>query len=65
MLTQGTKDLVQATVPVVAEHGYPIILRFYESLLGAHLDLKNMFNMAHQVWREPYRDVTVCAFADL
>jgi nitric oxide dioxygenase len=48
MLTQKTKDVVKATAPVLAEHGYPIIQRFYARLLSAHPELKNLFNMAHQ-----------------
>ncbi|SAK90257.1 nitric oxide dioxygenase [Caballeronia hypogeia] len=48
MLTQKTKDIVKATAPVLAEHGYPIIQRFYLRLFQAHPELKNVFNMAHQ-----------------
>lgn len=48
MLTQKTKDIVTATAPVLAEHGYPIIQRFYKNLLDAHPELRNVFNMAHQ-----------------
>jgi nitric oxide dioxygenase len=48
MLTQKTKDTVKATAPVLAEHGYPIIQRFYERLFQAHPELKNVFNMVHQ-----------------
>jgi len=48
MLTQQTKDTVKATAPVLAAHGYDIIKHFYRSLLGAHPELKNVFNMRHQ-----------------
>jgi nitric oxide dioxygenase len=48
MLTQRTKDIVKATAPVLAEHGYAIIKRFYQRLFEAHPELKNVFNMAHQ-----------------
>jgi nitric oxide dioxygenase len=48
MLTQKTKDIVKATAPVLAEHGYPIIAHFYKRLFEAHPELKNVFNMAHQ-----------------
>ncbi|ALE58259.1 NO-inducible flavohemoprotein [Paraburkholderia sp. RL17-368-BIF-A] len=48
MLTQKTKDVVKATAPVLAQHGLPIIKRFYERLFNAHPELKNVFNMAHQ-----------------
>lgn len=48
MLTQKTKDIVKATAPVLAEHGYDIIKCFYRRLFEAHPELKNVFNMAHQ-----------------
>jgi nitric oxide dioxygenase len=48
MLTQTTKDTVKATAPVLAVHGYDIIKHFYRSLLSAHPELKNVFNMRHQ-----------------
>ena len=48
MLTQKTKDVVKATAPVLAQHGYPIIERFYRRLFESHPELKNIFNMAHQ-----------------
>jgi nitric oxide dioxygenase len=48
MLTQKTKDIVKATVPVLADHGYEIVKCFYSRLLEKNPDLKNMFNMAHQ-----------------
>ncbi|MFL6673189.1 MAG: NO-inducible flavohemoprotein [Massilia sp.] len=48
MLTRQTKAIVQATAPVLAEHGYDIIKHFYRSLLGTHPELKNVFNMRHQ-----------------
>ncbi|KVG62300.1 NO-inducible flavohemoprotein [Burkholderia pseudomultivorans] len=48
MLTQKTKDIVKATAPVLAQHGYDIIKCFYTRLFAAHPELKNVFNMAHQ-----------------
>jgi nitric oxide dioxygenase len=48
MLTQKTKDTVKATAPVLAQHGYDIIKHFYRNMLGAHPELKNVFNMRHQ-----------------
>jgi nitric oxide dioxygenase len=48
MLTQRTKDIVKATAPVLAQHGYTIVKRFYQRLFEAHPELKNVFNMAHQ-----------------
>jgi nitric oxide dioxygenase len=48
MLTEHTRNVVKATAPVLAAHGYDIIKHFYGSLLGTHPELKNVFNMRHQ-----------------
>jgi nitric oxide dioxygenase len=48
VLTQRTKDTVKATAPVLALHGYDIIKHFYRTMLSAHPELKNVFNMRHQ-----------------
>jgi nitric oxide dioxygenase len=42
MLTQRTNDIVKATAPVLAEHGFPMIKRFHTSLFEAHPDLRNV-----------------------
>ncbi len=55
MLTPATIAVVKATAPVLAEHGYTIIQRFYERLFQAHPDLKNLFNMRHQESGEQQR----------
>ncbi|SDS73728.1 nitric oxide dioxygenase [Halopseudomonas litoralis] len=48
MLTQSVRDTVKATVPVLADHGGEIIVRFYRNMLDEHPELKDVFNMAHQ-----------------
>ncbi|MBK4736703.1 NO-inducible flavohemoprotein [Noviherbaspirillum pedocola] len=48
MLTPRTKEIVKATAPVLAQHGYDIIKHFYRDMLSAHPELKNVFNMRHQ-----------------
>lgn len=48
MLTQSARDTIKATVPVLADHGGAIIVRFYQNMLDEHPELKNVFNMAHQ-----------------
>lgn len=48
MLTQKTKEIVKATAPVLAQHGYDIIKHFYRDMLSVHPELKNVFNMRHQ-----------------
>lgn len=48
MLTQSVRDTIKATVPVLADHGGAIIVRFYQNMLDEYPELKNVFNMAHQ-----------------
>ena len=55
MLKPTTIATVKATAPVLAEHGYAIIQRFYERLFQAHPELKNLFNMRHQERGEQQR----------
>ena len=55
MLTPTTIATIKATAPVLAEHGYAIIERFYRSLFDAHPELRNLFNMHHQQTGEQQR----------
>jgi nitric oxide dioxygenase len=55
MLTPTTIATIKATAPVLAEHGYAIIERFYQRLFEAHPELKNLFNMRHQERGEQQR----------
>ncbi|KAF2204540.1 globin-like protein [Delitschia confertaspora ATCC 74209] len=48
-LTPSQVSIIKATVPVLAEHGNTITTRFYRSMLEANPDLKNVFNLTHQV----------------
>lgn len=48
MLTPTTINTVKATAPVLSEHGYAIITRFYKRMFQNHPELKNTFNMGHQ-----------------
>lgn len=47
-LTDAQLALVKATVPVLQEHGEAITRTFYRNMLGAHPELKDVFNMANQ-----------------
>ena len=55
MLTLTTVTTVKGTAPVLAEHGYAIVRRFYERLFQAHPELQNLFNMRHQERGEQQR----------
>jgi nitric oxide dioxygenase len=41
-------EIVKSTAPVLADHGIAITTHFYERMLNAHPELKNIFNTAHQ-----------------
>jgi nitric oxide dioxygenase len=63
MLTPETIATVKSTAPVLAQHGYSIIQRFYERLFQAHPELKNLFNMRHQERGEQQRALAAAVFA--
>jgi nitric oxide dioxygenase len=63
MLTAATIGTVKATAPVLAEHGYAIIQRFYERLFDEHPELRNLFNMRHQERGEQQRALAGAVFA--
>ncbi|RZL92776.1 MAG: NO-inducible flavohemoprotein [Variovorax sp.] len=63
MLTPTTIATVKATAPVLAEHGYTIIQRFYDRLFEAHPGLKNLFNMRHQQRGEQQRALAAAVLA--
>ncbi|KAF2434567.1 globin-like protein [Tothia fuscella] len=48
-LTAEQTRLVKSTVPVLKEHGTTVTKLFYDNLLDAHPELKNIFNEANQV----------------
>ncbi|MFD1774887.1 NO-inducible flavohemoprotein [Paenibacillus rhizophilus] len=48
MLSQGTRDIVKSTAPVLAEHGTKITSVFYRNMFAAHPELLNIFNHANQ-----------------
>ncbi|KAJ5885411.1 hypothetical protein N7495_009921 [Penicillium taxi] len=41
-------QLIKATIPVLAEHGYTITSIFYKNMIAAHPDLNNIFNIPNQ-----------------
>jgi nitric oxide dioxygenase len=63
MLTQKTIETVKATAPVLAEHGYAIIQRFYGRMFQAHPELKNLFNLRHQERGEQQRALAHAVYA--
>jgi nitric oxide dioxygenase len=48
MLSEAARPYIDASVPVLREHGLAITTYFYNSMFAAHPELKNIFNMSNQ-----------------
>ncbi|MET0386028.1 MAG: globin domain-containing protein [Polyangiales bacterium] len=48
MLSDVSRPYIQASVPVLREHGQTIAREFYQQLFAAQPDLKNLFNLGNQ-----------------
>lgn len=48
MLSEQSRPLIHASVPVLREHGPKIARTFYARMFAAHPELKNVFNMGNQ-----------------
>lgn len=48
MLTQSQIEIIEATVPVLREHGVALTTHFYKRMLSGNPELKNVFNQSHQ-----------------
>ncbi|MEO9386542.1 NO-inducible flavohemoprotein [Chromobacterium phragmitis] len=48
MLSEQTRSLVKATVPVLQQHGVALTSHFYRRMFEHNPELKNLFNQGHQ-----------------
>lgn len=48
MISSAARPYIDASVPVLREHGLAITTTFYRSMFEAHPELKNLFNMGNQ-----------------
>ena len=48
MLSAASRPYIDASVPVLREHGLAITRHFYASMFEAHPELRNLFNMGNQ-----------------
>lgn len=48
MLSEASRTYIDASVPVLREHGEAITRRFYTRMFERHPELKNLFNMGNQ-----------------
>lgn len=63
MLSAESKSYIQASVPVLKEHGNAITKVFYENLFTAHPELKNIFNMGNQANGAQQQSLAAAVFA--
>ncbi|KAM0282018.1 hypothetical protein ACHAQH_003224 [Verticillium albo-atrum] len=47
-LTEAQTAIVKSTAPILKEHGTTITTVFYKSMIGAHPELRNIFNLSNQ-----------------
>lgn len=48
MISAASRPYIDASVPVLREHGPAITRTFYANMLAAHPELRNLFNMGNQ-----------------
>lgn len=63
MLTPEALSLIQATVPLVREHGQTITRHFYQRMLDHHPELKNLFNLGNQAAGEQQQALASAVYA--
>ncbi len=63
MLSATARPYIDASVPVLREHGVAITQHFYASMLGAHPELKNLFNMGNQANGAQQQSLAAAVFA--
>lgn len=47
-LTAAQTEIVKSTAPILQVHGETITSLFYKNMIGAHPELRNVFNLTHQ-----------------
>lgn len=63
MLSPSAKPYIEASVPVLREHGLAITQTFYRNMLGEHPELKNLFNMGNQAQGTQQQSLAAAVFA--
>lgn len=63
MLSQNARPYIDASVPVLREHGLTITSTFYRNLFDAHPELKNIFNMGNQAQGTQQQSLAAAVFA--
>ncbi|MEO8417335.1 MAG: NO-inducible flavohemoprotein [Methylophilaceae bacterium] len=63
MLSAAARPYIDASVPVLRDHGLAITGTFYRNLFGAHPELKNLFNMGNQAQGTQQQSLAAAVFA--
>ena len=63
MLSAASRPYIDASVPVLREHGLAITRHFYASMFDAHPELRNLFNMGNQASGAQQQSLASAVFA--
>ncbi|WP_199029995.1 globin domain-containing protein [Ralstonia sp. ASV6] len=63
MLSERSKPLIDASVPVLREHGLTITRTFYRNMFASHPELTNLFNMGNQANGSQQQSLASAVFA--
>ncbi|AXV75534.1 MULTISPECIES: globin domain-containing protein [Ralstonia solanacearum species complex] len=63
MLSEQSKPLIDASVPVLREHGLTITQTFYRNMFASHPELTNLFNMGNQANGSQQQSLAAAVFA--
>ncbi|RRS03875.1 flavohemoprotein [Aquabacterium soli] len=63
MISTAARPYIEASVPVLREHGLAITTRFYARMFDAHPELNNLFNMGNQASGAQQQSLASAVFA--
>ena len=63
MLSERSKPFIDASVPVLREHGLTITQTFYRNMFASHPELTNVFNMGNQANGSQQQSLASAVFA--
>ena len=63
MISAEARPYIDASVPVLREHGLAITRTFYSNMFAAHPELKNLFNMGNQSSGVQQQSLAAAVFA--
>ena len=63
MLSERSKPFIDASVPVLREHGLTITQTFYRNMFDSHPELTNVFNMGNQANGSQQQSLASAVFA--